>query len=84
MPGERDQHELISQPKYKVKVEKDLRIKMPDGVHEAADIYHHDVRAKFPALLGVSCYGKDIRKFLVSDAPINPLLGNRDIEAKDK
>lgn len=28
-----DWHELISQSKYKVKVEKDVRVKMHDGVN---------------------------------------------------
>lgn len=76
-----DWHELISQPQYKVKVTKDVRIKMRDGVHIAADIYHPDVEGKFPALLGLSCYGKDIQKLPVPDYPTNPLLGNGGIES---
>jgi predicted acyl esterase len=77
----KDWNELISQPKYKMKVEKDVRIKMRDGVHLAADIYHPDAEGKFPALLSMSCYGKDIQKLPVPDYPTDPFLGNGGIEA---
>ncbi len=79
----RDWHEFTSQPKYKVKVKKDVRIKTRDGVHLAADVYYPDVEGRFPALLSVSCYGKDIQKLPVPDVPINPLFGNGGIEAGD-
>ena len=42
-------HELISQPKHKVRVEKDVYIKMRDGVRLAADIFRPDAGGKFPA-----------------------------------
>jgi predicted acyl esterase len=50
-----------SQPKYGVKVEKDVRITLRDGVNILADIYRPEDRAgnKFPALLAMSPFGKD-------------------------
>ncbi len=42
--------EKVSQPKYKVKVEKDVFIQMRDGVHVAVDIYRPDAEGQFPVL----------------------------------
>ncbi|WXG42096.1 MAG: CocE/NonD family hydrolase [Candidatus Freyarchaeum deiterrae] len=52
-----------SQPKFSVKVDKDVSIKMRDGVKLAADVYRPDAAGKFPALLSVSPYDKDIQNF---------------------
>ena len=56
-----DWHELISQPKYAIKEEKNVYVAMRDGIHLAVDIYRPDAREKFPALLAISPYGKDIQ-----------------------
>jgi predicted acyl esterase len=80
---ERDWHDLISQPRYNKKVEKDVRIRMRDGIHLVADIYRPDAEGEFPALLGLSCYGKDIQKLPVFDYPSEGLVGNGGIEAGD-
>ena len=37
-----------SQPKYNIKVEKDVPITMPDGVRLFADIYRPDAEGRFP------------------------------------
>ena len=50
----------LSQPKYKVKVEKDVFIKMRDGVHVAVDVYRPDATGEFPALYASSPYQKDL------------------------
>ncbi len=77
-----DWHDLVSQPKYKVRVEKDVFIKMRDGTHIAADIYHPDAEGKFPALLSMSCYGKDIQKLPIpKGTPIDFRAGNAGVEA---
>lgn len=73
----------LSQPKYRMKVEKDVRIPTRDGVQLAVDIYHPDTDGRFPALLSMSCYGKDIQKLPVPDYPTDPLLGNGGIESGD-
>ncbi len=57
-----DWRDLVSQPKYKVRVEKDVFIRMRDGTRIAADIYRPDAEGEFPALLSTSCYGKGIQK----------------------
>lgn len=51
----------LSQPIYKVKVEKDVPIPMPDGLRLPADIYRPDAEGKFPALLSYSPYGKELQ-----------------------
>ncbi len=48
-----------SQPVYEVKTEKNVYVKARDGVRLACDIYRPDADGKFPALLGMSPYGKD-------------------------
>ncbi len=57
-----DWHELLSQPKYKMKKwEKDLPIKARDGTMLYADVCRPDAPGKFPALLSLSPYGKDMQ-----------------------
>jgi putative CocE/NonD family hydrolase len=52
-----------SQPKYSVKVEKDVMIPMEDGVRLAADVYRPDVQGqKFPALLSFFGWGKELQE----------------------
>lgn len=57
-----DWHERISQPKYNVKVEKDVYVAMRDGVHLAVDIFRPDAKGRFPALLAISPYGKETQQ----------------------
>ncbi|MFC2013420.1 CocE/NonD family hydrolase [Chloroflexota bacterium] len=78
-----DWHELLSQPKYKVKGEKDIYIVMRDGTRLAADIYYPDAEGRFPALLSYSCYGKDVQKLPVPQFPVDAKMGNGGIEAGD-
>ena len=55
-------HELLSQPKYKMKNwEIDLPIKARDGTMLYADVCRPDAPGKFPALLSLSPYGKDMQ-----------------------
>src|SRR5262249_13604875 len=49
---------LLSKPTYQVRVEKNVRIPMRDGVTLAADIYRPDVNGKFPVLLLRTFYGR--------------------------
>jgi len=77
-----DWRDLISQPEYKVKVEKDVFIRMRDGTRIAADIYRPDAEGEFPALLSTSCYGKGIQKLPIpKGTPIDFRIGNAGIEA---
>ena len=50
----------LPQPKYQVKVEKDVVVTLRDGVRIAVDVYHPDVEGeKFPAILCWGEWGKD-------------------------
>lgn len=50
-----------SKPIYKMKPEKDIYVKMRDGIRSAVDIYRPDAKGKFPALLSMSPYSKDVQ-----------------------
>ena len=50
-----------SKPVYKVKSCETTLIPMRDGIHLAADIYRPDAEGKFPALLALCVYGKDLQ-----------------------
>ncbi|MEW6439753.1 MAG: CocE/NonD family hydrolase [bacterium] len=58
----RDWHHLISQPRYGVALEEDVRVPMRDGVRLCVDIYRPRGKGRFPALVSYSWYGKDSEK----------------------
>ena len=72
---------MLSEPKYKIEVQKDVSIVMRDGVRLAADIYYPDSTGKFPALLSYSCYSKDVQKLPVPRYPSYSRMGNGGIES---
>ncbi|MFC1951476.1 CocE/NonD family hydrolase [Chloroflexota bacterium] len=79
-----DWQELVSQPKYKIKTEKDVFIPMRDGVRCAADVYRPDAEGKFPALLALSPYGKEQQELLIPPQPLeHSSLWDGVIEAGD-
>jgi hypothetical protein len=54
----------VNQPivtNYKMKIEKNVYVPMRDGIRLAVDIYRPDTPSKFPALLGMSPFGKAIQ-----------------------
>ena len=59
-----DWHDLLSQPQFGVKTEKDVFVKMRDGVRLAIDIYRPDAPGKYPALLALGPYGKDLEEMV--------------------
>lgn len=78
-----DWHELISQPKYAIKEEKNVYVAIRDGVHLAVDIYRPDARGKFPALLAMSPYGKEIQELPLPPQASSGPLWDGCIEAGD-
>jgi len=54
-----------SNPIYKIRVDKNIYVKMRDGVSLACDIYRPDAEGKFPALLGMSPYSKEVQTLKV-------------------
>ncbi len=75
--------EKLSKPQYKVITEKNVLIMMRDGVRLAADVYRPESQGKFPALLAMSPYGKDVQKLYSPVGPLNPIRGNGGQEAGD-
>ncbi len=53
--------ERISQPRFGIRVEKNVTIPARDGVNLTADIYRPDASGSFPALLAMSPYGKEVQ-----------------------
>lgn len=71
-----------TQPTYPVKLEKDVKVPMRDGVHLYTDIYRPDAEGeKFPALLAYAYWQKDVNESYAWMAghppglPGHPLLG---------
>ena len=52
-----------------MKIEKNVRIPMRDGVHLAADIYRPAADGKVPALLALSPYGKELQALALTMPP---------------
>jgi putative CocE/NonD family hydrolase len=69
----------LSQPKYKMVVEKDVMIPMRDGVMIAANIYRPDAPGTFPALHAADSYQKDMVN-IVPTLPIFHCVEVNDIE----
>ena len=78
-----DWHECVSQPRYRMRVEKDVFVTMRDGVRIAVDVYRPETDDKVPALLGLSPYAKDVQGLPVFEYPTDRDLGNGGVEAGD-
>jgi len=53
-----------SRPIYSVKAEKNVMVRMRDGVHLAVDVFRPDADGRFPALLGMGWQGKDLQEMV--------------------
>ena len=52
----------VSQPKYKIIVDKDVRIPLRDGGYLSADVYRPDAPGeRFPILMSLSAYQKELQ-----------------------
>lgn len=80
----KDWRELISQPKYGIKVEKDVFVTVRDGVRLAVNIYRPDARGKFPVLFAMGGYGKELQEALIPPQPLyKSAVWDGNIEAGD-
>ena len=61
-----DWRSQISQPRYDIKVEKDVYVPVRDGVRLCLNIYRPDTEGKFPALLAIGGYGKELQEELMT------------------
>lgn len=76
--------ERISQPEYGIKVEKDVFVLMRDNVRLAVDVYRPDTDGKFPALLAMGGYGKELQDLLIAPQPMKKsAVWDGNIEAGD-
>jgi predicted acyl esterase len=80
----KDWRELISQPQYGIKAEKDIMVPMRDGVRLAVNVYRPDTTGKFPALFAMGGYGKELQEVLIPPQPLyKSALWDGNIEAGD-
>jgi putative CocE/NonD family hydrolase len=70
-----------SQPKYRVLEQKNVMVSMRDGIRLASDIYRPDTRGKFPALLAMCPYSKDVQAAPIPPQPRRTALWNGGLEA---
>ena len=70
-----------SEKKYAMKEERDVFVSMRDGVRVAVDIFRPDADGKFPALLGMSPYGKGIQTLPIANQPDHSPIHHTPTEA---
>ena len=73
----------LSKPQYTMIVERDVPLKMRDGVTLRADVFRPDAPGKFPGLLALSAYGKDCQSAPIPAQPINSWVFDHNVEAGD-
>jgi predicted acyl esterase len=59
----------VSQPIYTMRTEKDVYVTMRDRTRLAVDIYRPDSEGRFPALLAMSPYGKELQSLPLPPQP---------------
>jgi hypothetical protein len=76
--------ERISQPKYGITTEKDVFVPVRDGTRLCVNIYRPKAEGKFPALLAMGGYGKELQEVLIPPQPLyKSALWDGNIEAGD-
>lgn len=61
--------------RYPVVVDRDVKITMPDGTILDGDIYRPDAPGKFPVILGISPYNKDLQSAPMRPVGFDPIRG---------
>jgi uncharacterized protein len=80
----KDWRELISQPLLGIKTEKNVFVGMRDGIKLAVNIHRPDRAGKFPALLALGGYGKELQECLIPPQPLyKSAVWDGNIEAGD-
>ena len=76
--------QLISQPQYGIRTEKDVYMPLRDGTKLCINIYRPDEEGKFPALLAMGGYGKELQELLLPPQPLfKSAVWDGNIEAGD-
>jgi len=79
-----DWHDLLSQPKYGIKTEKNIQVRARDGIRLSMDVYRPDAAGKFPALVSLSPYGKELQALLLPPQSVGAsAVWDGNIEAGD-
>lgn len=79
-----DWRKRISQPQYSIRTEKNIMVPTRDGVSLAVNIYRPEADGKFPALLAMGGYGKELQEELIPPQPLlKSALWDGNIEAGD-
>ena len=63
--------------------ERDVFVQMRDGVSLCVDVFRPEEGGRYPALLGMSPYSKEIQSLPIPPQPYNSAVYNRSIEAGD-
>jgi putative CocE/NonD family hydrolase len=80
----KDWRERISQPKYGIKVERNIWVPVRDGTKLSANVFKPDAEGKFPGLLAMSGYGKEEQELLLPPQPLaKSAVWDGNIEAGD-
>ena len=77
------QIQSVSEPQYKMIVEKDVMVTARDGVKLAVDVYRPDAPGAFPGLFTISVYGKDTQNFPTPPQEFGGSMYEASIEAGD-
>jgi predicted acyl esterase len=76
--------QLISQARYGITTEKDVFATVRDGTRLCVNIYRPDDKGRFPALLAVGGYGKELQELLLPPQPLQKsAVWDGNIEAGD-
>jgi uncharacterized protein len=76
--------EQISQPQYGIRTERDIFIPARDGIRLCANIYRPDAEGRFPALLSLGGYGKELQELSLPPQPLHKsAVWDGNIEAGD-
>ncbi|HIM44841.1 MAG TPA: CocE/NonD family hydrolase, partial [Alphaproteobacteria bacterium] len=72
-----------SEPRFGMTEERDVMVPMRDGTRVAVDIFQPDGDGAFPALLGMSPYGKGLQSLPIAYQPDHSPIHHTPIEAGD-
>ncbi len=75
--------QVLSEPIYKVKTQKDMYAPMRDGVRLCMDIFRPEAEGRFPALLALSPYGKATQRRMLPQPCPPSTMADACIEAGD-
>ncbi len=73
----------ISKAEHRLLEERNRFVAMRDGTRLACDVFRPDAPGRFPALLSLSLYGKEVQRITDDRRPLSPRHGNGGQEAGD-